>query len=122
MATILPALDPVIDWLLRNSFQAAVLAILILAINAILRRWIPASARYALLLLVAARLLMPAAPQSSWSIFNLLAGRPTAGKTPLIADVQPSGDWVITKEPLSHGVLASPINIPAPSPAPVAFD
>jgi beta-lactamase regulating signal transducer with metallopeptidase domain len=106
MAT-LHALDGVIDWLLRTSFAAAILAMLILGINAILRRSLPASARYALLLLVAGRLVMPFAPQSRFSVFNLFANSHTASRTTAIANAQPTGQWVITKQPLPGVFLPS---------------
>src|SRR5215208_5429041 len=121
MASILHALDGVMDWLLRTSLQAGMLAILLLAINAMLRRLLPASARYALLLLVAGRLLMPFAPQSRFSIFNLYAGSPAAAKTELVANAQTTDGWVITKQPLSESVVSSSTHLPTQSSARAPF-
>src|SRR5215212_3875599 len=121
MASALHALNGVIDWLLRTNLAAAVLAVLILGLNAILRRRLPAWARYALLLLVAARLLMPIAPQSRFSVFNLFGGSPTAPKVAIIPDERPTGDWVITKQPLSEALAGSPAQLPAESSVPALF-
>jgi beta-lactamase regulating signal transducer with metallopeptidase domain/peroxiredoxin len=58
-------------WVLQTSWQAAVLAMLVLAAQLIFRKKLSPSWRYGLWLLVVMRLLMPASPQSAVSIFNL---------------------------------------------------
>ena len=58
-------------WVLQTSWQAAVLALLVLAARMIFRPKLSPAWRYGLWLLVVARLLMPASPQSAISIFNL---------------------------------------------------
>jgi bla regulator protein BlaR1 len=57
-------------WLLRASWQAAALAILVLAAQAVFRKKLSARWRYALWLLVLARLALPVSPPSPVSIFN----------------------------------------------------
>jgi beta-lactamase regulating signal transducer with metallopeptidase domain len=61
----------VFRWVLQSSWQAAVLAVLILLAQGLLRKRLAPSWRYGLWLLLVARLLMPVPPQSAFSIFNL---------------------------------------------------
>src|SRR5213075_973935 len=63
MAAIQASLGAMVDWFLRSSWQAGLLALVVLLATSLPRRWLSASARYGLLLLVAARLLMPIAPR-----------------------------------------------------------
>jgi bla regulator protein BlaR1 len=115
MATLLRSLDAVMDWLLRTSWQAGVLAILVLSATWLLRRWLPASARYGLLLLVAARLLMPVMPKSQLSLFNLFEKSQPPAPTQVANDLSQTGDWIITKEPLGVSTLTVlPANPSAP--------
>ena len=60
----------VFQWVLQTTWQAAVLAGLILPAQALLRKRLPPSWRYGLWLLLVVRLLMPVSPQSAFSIFN----------------------------------------------------
>ncbi|MFM7603755.1 MAG: M56 family metallopeptidase, partial [Prosthecobacter sp.] len=60
------------EWLLAASFRASVLMLLVLAIQMVFRKQLGARARYAMWLPVLIVLLMPALPQSRWSIENLL--------------------------------------------------
>jgi beta-lactamase regulating signal transducer with metallopeptidase domain len=61
------------DWLLRASWQAGVLAILILAVQWLAGSRISARWRYNLWMLVLLRLLLPAVPTSQLSVHNLIA-------------------------------------------------
>jgi beta-lactamase regulating signal transducer with metallopeptidase domain len=61
------------DWLLRASWQAGVLAILILAVQWLAGSRLSARWRYNLWLLVVLRLLLPAVPSSQLSVHNLIA-------------------------------------------------
>src|ERR1043166_1126977 len=63
------------DWVIRTSWQASILAILILAVQVIFRKQISPGWRYGLWFLLLARLLMPVPPPSPLSIFNV-AGLP----------------------------------------------
>jgi beta-lactamase regulating signal transducer with metallopeptidase domain/thiol-disulfide isomerase/thioredoxin len=58
-------------WVLQSSWQAAVLVLLVLLAQMLFRKKLSPAWRYGLWLLVVARLLMPAWPQSAISIFNL---------------------------------------------------
>lgn len=66
------------EWGLRLALQAGVLATLlamaVLAINLLLRRWLSTAQMGTLWGLVLLRLLLPAAPGSAWSLQNLLVG------------------------------------------------
>jgi bla regulator protein BlaR1 len=59
------------SWLLRSSWQASVLIVLVLLAQWVFRRQLAPRWRYALWLLVLIRLALPIAPESSWSVFNL---------------------------------------------------
>ena len=63
-------------WVLQTTWQAAVLAVLILGAQWLLRRQLSAGRRYGLWLLLVARLLMPLAPPSPLSVFNLIPADP----------------------------------------------
>lgn len=60
-----------LDVLLRASWQATVLTGVVLVLQRLLRRWLTPAWRHALWLIVMARLLLPVAPASSWSLFNV---------------------------------------------------
>jgi beta-lactamase regulating signal transducer with metallopeptidase domain len=64
-------LDSTFTWLLGVSWRAAVLAGLVLLFQRLLASRLSPAWRYGLWLLVLARLLLPVAPGSPWSIFNL---------------------------------------------------
>jgi beta-lactamase regulating signal transducer with metallopeptidase domain len=68
--------EAVFRWVLQTSWQAVVLAGLILAAQWMLRKRLSASWRHGLWLLLIARLLMPAAPQSAFSVFNVIRRPP----------------------------------------------
>jgi beta-lactamase regulating signal transducer with metallopeptidase domain len=58
-------MTPFLAWLLRASWQAALLALLVLAAQWAFQKRLTARWRYALWLLVLARLALPAAPSSA---------------------------------------------------------
>ncbi|HEX3988388.1 MAG TPA: M56 family metallopeptidase, partial [Verrucomicrobiae bacterium] len=70
------AVEEVFRWVLQTSWQAAVLAGLILLAQWVLRKRLSAGWRYGLWLLLVGRLLMPATPQSAVSVFNLIRSKP----------------------------------------------
>ncbi len=70
----MPALETmelVLMTLWRASWQASIVILLVLVAQTTLRRWLSPAWRSALWFLVVARLLMPFAPSSAWSLFNL---------------------------------------------------
>jgi bla regulator protein BlaR1 len=66
----------VFRWVLQTTWQASVLAGLILLAQLLLRKRLAPSQRYGLWLLLVIRLLMPVTPQSGFSIFNLAPKEP----------------------------------------------
>src|SRR5215471_6952084 len=60
--TMTHGMESFFDWLLRTSWQAAVLALLVLAVQWIFQKRLSASWRHALWLLVLVRLLLPVSP------------------------------------------------------------
>ena len=71
MNTLTHLTRPVFNWLLQTTWEATVLAVLILLAQLAFRKKLPPNWRYGLWLLLVARLLMPALPPSTFSIFNL---------------------------------------------------
>ncbi|UCG47755.1 MAG: hypothetical protein JSU94_20020, partial [Phycisphaerales bacterium] len=68
---------PFFEWLLRTTVQAGVLVCMILLIQLLLRDRLGARLRYCLWLLLLIRLVMPWAPESRLSVFNLFGGGAT---------------------------------------------
>lgn len=64
-------------WVLETSWQAGILALVIVFAQTVFRRRLSPAWRYGLWYLLIVRLLLPSTPQTSWSIYNL-AGRPVA--------------------------------------------
>src|SRR5436190_24289220 len=64
------ALDAAFEWAWRASHHAAVVAAVVLAVRHLAGRGLPPAWRCALWCIVALRLVMPAAPQARWSVFN----------------------------------------------------
>jgi bla regulator protein BlaR1 len=65
-------------WLLRNSVQAGFLAVVVLLTEWTLGRHLSPRWRYGLWLVVVARLCLPVAPESAFSLFNLVDLAPHA--------------------------------------------
>ncbi len=63
---------PLFELLLRGSWQAGFLVFVILGLQNLLRRHLAPAWRHALWWVVLGRLLIPATPPSSWSLFNLI--------------------------------------------------
>jgi len=63
------------NWILQSSLQASILICLILAIQGLLRGRLSARSQYVLWMLLLVRLVMPWAPASPMSIFNLVPGK-----------------------------------------------
>ena len=63
--------DGLFGWVLQTTWQATILAVLIILAQTLLRHRLSAGWRYGLWLLLVVRLVLPAAPQTAWSIFNI---------------------------------------------------
>lgn len=58
-------------WVVQTTWQGTILAVVILLTQRVLGRRLSPAWRHGLWLLLVARLVLPAAPQSAWSLFNL---------------------------------------------------
>ncbi len=72
MATLVGHLSILFDWVIRTSAQAAALVVLILTVQMLVRRRLAPKWIYGLWLVLLIRLVMPWAPESALSMFNLL--------------------------------------------------
>jgi beta-lactamase regulating signal transducer with metallopeptidase domain/multidrug resistance efflux pump len=75
-------LNAAFHWLLRATWQAAVLAVLVVAAQVLLRRWLSARARCLLWALVVARLVLPPLPVSRPTLFPSRPDAPVARAVP----------------------------------------
>jgi len=73
---ILEWLDGIVSWVWQTSWQASVLVGLVLLMQWLLRSKLSPGLRYALWLLVIARLMLPIAPSSPFSVFNWIHAKP----------------------------------------------
>jgi bla regulator protein BlaR1 len=71
-ASVTESWGPLVGWLEETSVQAGLLVLLILAVRAILRDRLAPRWRYSLWLVLVVRLALPWAPQSGWSVYNLV--------------------------------------------------
>lgn len=71
MSTLTAWILPIVHWVVEVSFMATVMAALILVIRALLKHRLPIKWQYGLWLLLIIRLLLPWAPESNMSLFNL---------------------------------------------------
>jgi len=120
--------SPFLNWLLRTSWQASILVVLILAVQWLFRRRLNARWQYALWLLVVARLAVPSLPASSWSVFNVVhyaAGTTAVART--ASEVArptmsiPGTGWVAEAPPIPGSVDRGRFELP-PTVAPAVFD
>lgn len=77
-----PFLSQCFDWLLRSSWQGAVLIVAVLIAQRLLRRQLNARWRFNLWLLVLVRLILPFSPESALSVFNFVKPRPVIFSVP----------------------------------------
>jgi beta-lactamase regulating signal transducer with metallopeptidase domain len=66
-------------WLLRASWQASILILMVLAVQYLFRRHLSPKWRYRLWLLVLVRLVLPVSPASHFSVFNYVGPQAAAG-------------------------------------------
>jgi len=71
MSPLLRTAELLFAWVIQTSLQASILALLILLAQMALRQRLAPAWRYGLWLLLVVRLLLPNAPQTMWSIYNL---------------------------------------------------
>jgi|GEM_PF-2046334 len=71
MSTVMVWIPSIVQWMMEISFMATVMAFLILVIRSLLKHRLPIKWQYGLWLLLIVRLLLPWAPESSVSLFNI---------------------------------------------------
>ena len=92
-----------LGWLWRMSWQASVLVLLVLIAQRVFRSRLTPQWRFSLWWLVLLRLMLPVAPESAWSVFNLARMRHVEENREPVenrAIVYPAPEW--------HGVSAIP--------------
>ena len=101
MGTLGVQMQPFFQWLVRNTFQAGLIVCLILLIQAVFRNKLGVRWHHALWLILVIRMVLPWAPQSRWSVFNLVAGwdRPH--------ESLPSPQGLSDRPPVSSGIGSS---------------
>ena len=87
-------IDTLFEWLLAATLRASVLAVVILGIQWVLRRWLPAGWRHALWLPMLAGLVLPALPEAPFGLFPGSAVQPvgTAANIGVSLDLAGSSD------------------------------
>lgn len=135
---ITPGTANFFTWLLRASWQAGVLALIVLALQWALQKKLSAAWRHALWLLVVARLLLPVSPRSALSVFNYAEldkpashsiselspapAPPVEPSAPAFAETQtseyPPGDIIPIRELPAAKVAVTPHPVPAAKSAP----
>jgi len=103
---------PVLDWVVRTTWEASLIAALVLAAQVALRGRVSARWRYNLWLLVVARLLLPVVPGSHYSPFNLVQ-LPQAGQ-----DSRPAAVRARTAPRLNPTLPPRVIPVPGPAQEP----
>ncbi len=104
--------EGVFRWVLQTTWQAAVLAGLILLAQRLLRNRLPPFWRHGLWLLLVVRLLVPVPPQSPFSIFNLAKTAPTHSD----AGHPPRSSFGVDPQIIVNSIpAATPMNMPAPT-------
>jgi bla regulator protein BlaR1 len=106
------AIDALADWLVRTTAQGAVLVALVAIAHATLGRWLAPRWRFALWLIVVVRLLMPAAPASRWSLFNVTLA---SAEAPRPAVALASAGEAVAKPPATAWVYVGSV-LPAIEP------
>ena len=113
MNAFLPQLEAVFGWLLAASWQASVLALVVLAIQRILGPRLNPRWRYALWLLVVVRLVLPVEPESALSLFQFAPPPPAALS---VSVTQP----LFFHEPAPQSMPAASVPVAMPEPGPGA--
>ena len=106
-------LDALLPLLWRASWQAALLTIVVLLLQWILKDKLPARWRYNLWLIVLLRLLLPVLPESPISIYNLFAASPPPAIVPDPTLSDPIAFYEIPAEILNDAAFFPPEALPA---------
>jgi len=115
-------LQPLFNWLLQTSWQASILVFIILLLQSLLRKFLPASWSFALWLVLLIRMLLPITPSSQLSLFNYLdieklnwtaSGEERSGKNAQIGmDISNVGNEQLSQPTRDSSSNPLQINIP----------
>lgn len=119
--TSLNSQNPMVNWLIEASWQTALLAALLSLLFALFRNQIPPRWRYALWLLVAARLLLPTLPESSTSVYQILPASPKTAWEQFTPHSQTTSPIPEISQPFSRPLPSSHKPIPSPPIASPSF-
>ena len=78
MSDVIRYLQPVLEWVWEGSVQASIMIGLIVVLLWLLGKWFSPKFAYCLWMLLIVRLILPWAPQSDFSLYNLLPSSSTA--------------------------------------------
>ena len=98
-------------WLVASSIQVSVLVCLILVIKAVVRGRLAVRWHYWLWLLLLARMVMPWAPESRFSMFSVVPQVTKVIAAKQIAKVTPTPSTVVVKPKVTQGVTPKATNI-----------
>ena len=110
-----PVVRPLLEALWRASWQAALIAVVLLALQAVLRDRLAARWRHALWLLVFVRLALPVLPRSPTSALNWIDARADALLAPLVGPDGPRGGDVKIKSTTATTAAATQRSSPSSS-------
>lgn len=113
MGPMAQAMRTLVEWVLRTSWQAAIIVGVVLLLQWIFERRLPARWRYGLWGLVVVRLMMPAMPGSRLSVYNLFS-RSESRPVIVSATVVPANDFH-PANPLANGVVLPPETLHEPA-------
>src|SRR5688500_5471432 len=124
---VLALSEPLAAWLVRTSWQALVLVVIVAGLQWVFGKLLTPRWKYALWMLVVVRLLMPAAPSSSWSVFSVPIPRvPLAASridTRDVAEPQATGGVTVRIVKTFDGdVVPAPDDSGKAAVAPATFD
>ncbi|GIP27677.1 hypothetical protein J23TS9_28070 [Paenibacillus sp. J23TS9] len=86
-----PSLNIFFDWVIKTTLLASIMTGLILVIKAVLKNRLKPGWHYALWLLLMLRLLIPAGPQTAFSIYNLFSWTETASENAAVPLLNTAG-------------------------------
>jgi bla regulator protein BlaR1 len=105
------SIESMFEWLLAATLRASVLAVAILGIQLVLRRWLPAGWRHALWLPMVAVLVLPVLPEAPFALFP----QEVAMSAPVAATV------AIPDAFAEHAASAAAVIASEPAPAPAVL-
>jgi len=117
--TAMTELSKAFAWIFKTSWQAAVIALILLIVQFLLRNRLSPSWRHGLWFLLVARLLIPMTPGSAISIFNFAKWTRQYTPRATVALLPPSRPALAVSAPVSGPVASEVTSLPASPPRPL---